>query len=441
MRPDDNSPSPVETLAATGRRAGRSEYTPLALLASLVLAVTLFLLSADRLFVAVGDNKIKYGYFLIAGLWLFDPVRMSKAAAAALARVPKATAAVFLPLAIAVATSADPKGSVWWTLWLAFDLFTVATVYAFLKVWQFPEQRVTDIVVGALALIAGFGMLQFVSIYFFGRIIFAPQMHLDVYRINGMAGWPHFLNIFSFLLLPLVVQREKIGAVARIVVAVLLFVLVQSTAKTGWVLFVALGALLALLNSRAFVRNYILFIVPVAVVALVLPTPSLKPGGEAVRGTEKVTRFAADLDVTDSKTSGTDRMLINEMGIEVWKRHPWFGVGPRAFDTYVWTRFDQELPGANKLDGNRNVNAKNENVWIELLAETGAPFTIGVACILAWALWVRRWAFANRTHLGAWMALVLYYAISAQVSQNGLLTLVYAVFGIYFYARETHDSQ
>lgn len=32
------------------------------------------------------------------------------------------------------------------------------------------------------------------------------------------------------------------------------------------------------------------------------------------------------------------------------------------------------------------------------------------------------------------MALVLYFGISGQVSQNGLLTLAYAVFGIYFYA-------
>jgi len=440
MRPDDNSPSPVATFAVSGQRPGRLEYTAQALFPSFVLAVTLFLLSADLLFVVVGDNKIKYGYFLIAGLWLFAPAAMWKAATAALARVPRVTAAVMVPLAIAVATSADPRGSVWWTLWLAFDLFTVATVYAFLKARRFPEQRITDIVVGTLALIAGFGTLQYISIYFFGRIIFSPQMHLDVYRINGMAGWPHFLNIFSFLLLPLVVQQPKMGVVARIVVAVLLFVLVQSTAKTGWVLFVALGALLLLLNRRAFVRNYILLIVPVAVVALLLPTPSLKPGGEAVRGAEKVTRFATDFDITDTKTSGTDRMLINEMGIEVWKTHPWFGVGPRAYATYVWTRFDQELPGTNKLDGNGNVNAKNENVWIELLAETGAPFTIGVACIVAWALWVRRWAFANRTHLGAWMALVLYFVVSAQVSQNGLLTLVYAVFGIYFYAREMREG-
>ena len=70
-------------------------------------------------------------------------------------------------------------------------------------------------------------------------------------------------------------------------------------------------------------------------------------------------------------------MLINQMGLRVWERHPWFGVGPRAYDEYVFSRFDRELPGVNKLDGNRMVNAKSENIWIEFLAENGLLFTLG----------------------------------------------------------------
>jgi hypothetical protein len=63
-------------------------------------------------------------------------------------------------------------------------------------------------------------------------------------------------------------------------------------------------------------------------------------------------------------------------------------------------------------------------------------FTLAFALVVVRALWVSRWRFANPLQLGAWMALVMYFAISGQVSQNGLLTMVYAVFGIYFYARE-----
>jgi O-antigen ligase len=124
------------------------------------------------------------------------------------------------------------------------------------------------------------------------------------------------------------------------------------------------------------------------------------------------------------------------MGRNVWSKHPWFGVGPRAFDDYVLTRFDRELPAANKLDANRRVNTKNENIWVEFLAENGALFTLAFAFVLVRALWVPRWEFANRLHLGTWIALVLYFAVSGQFSQSGLLTMAYAVFGIYFHARE-----
>ncbi len=124
------------------------------------------------------------------------------------------------------------------------------------------------------------------------------------------------------------------------------------------------------------------------------------------------------------------------MGLKVWTKHPWFGVGPRAYDTYVFSRFDVELPGENKLDIENKVNAKNENIYIEFLAEAGVLFTLGFVLVIVAALWVPGWRFANSLHLGAWIALALYFAISGQVSQTGLLTMVYAVFGIYFYARE-----
>lgn len=128
-------------------------------------------------------------------------------------------------------------------------------------------------------------------------------------------------------------------------------------------------------------------------------------------------------------------MLINEMGLRVWMKHPWFGVGPRAYSTFVFERFDQELPGENKLDANRQINAKNENIWIEFLAESGTLFTLGFVLVLVRALWVGGWAFANPLHLGSWLALVLYFLVSGQFSQSGLLTMTYAVLGIFFYSR------
>lgn len=399
------------------------------------LAVTLFLLSADLLFVSIAGVKIKFGYFAVIGLWLFAPQPMLAAARAALAAVPRWAALVLLPLAVAVATSVSLRDSLLWCAWLAFDLFTIVTVYAFLTARRFPIGVVQASVAGAVALIALFGLVQIIAIYGFGNVIFSPQRHFDTWRINGLAGWPHFLNIFAFLLLPMLLIREKMSWPTRIAVVLLLVVLVHSTAKTGWVLFVALGALIFALRRALFVRHYLWFLIPVTALVLLIPTPSPTPGVAAPSTTEKVARFAADLNLADKSTSGTDRVLINQMGLHVWERHPWFGVGPRAFDEYVFSRFDREMPGVNKFDGNHMVNAKSENIWIEFLVENGALFTLGFLALLLRALWVRRRAFANPLHLGAWMSLVLYFGISGQVSQTGLLTLAYAVFGIYFYAR------
>ncbi len=422
--------------ASTGRANEHAGQASAFLIPSALLAGTLFLLSADLLFLKVAGNKIKFGYFLLLCLWLFSPAQMFETAKIAVLRTPKWMLLPLIPLAISIATSANPRNSIWWSLWLGFDIFAVVTVYSFLKVRQFSIDRIQTCVAGSLGLIALCGMAQYISIYGFHHVLFNPQLHFNIYRITGVSGWPHFLNIFSFLLLPIVLLQERWPWYTRLMLVSLLFVLVQSTAKTGWALLIALGGLLLFLDRRKFVRRYLLFLVPVVVIALQIPTPSLEPDRPAVSGAEKAVRIAADLHVDDKTTSGSDRMLINEMGLRVWMKHPWFGVGPKAYATYVLDRFDQELPGENKLDANHQVNTKNENIWIEFLSECGMLFTLGFAIVLIRALWVRQWAFANSLHLGSWLALVLYFAISGQVSQSGLLTMPYAVLGIFLYARQ-----
>jgi O-antigen ligase len=411
-------------------------WTTGALLPCALLTLMLFLLSADLVYVPITGRKIKFGYFLVLAAWLFAPRAMFDTARAALAKVPGYAWLPLLPLAVSVATSFAVNDSVAWTLWLAFDLFTVATVYAFVKVHAFSGDRIRGCITASLALITLFCIVQFVSIYGFGHVLFEPQSHFDVYRINGLAGWPHFLNIFSFLLLPIVLVQRKPSWATRALLVVLMFMLVQSTAKTGWALFVVLGLLLLMLDRRVFVRSYLSFLLPVTLVLLLIPTPSFTHTAPALSGGQKIGKFSADFDLTDRTTSGTDRVLISTQGLRVWAKYPWFGVGPRAYDEYVYTRFDQDFPGVSKLGADQQIIAKNENIWVELLAENGILFTLAFAFVIVRALAVPRWEFANRLHLGAWIALVLYFAVSGQFSQTGLLTMVYAVFGIYFYARE-----
>ncbi len=415
----------------------RSAMSPAALFSpeAAYLAFVLFLLSADLLFFKFVGVKIKFGYFAVIGLWAFAPRPMLATLQDSAAALPRWSALVLLPLAVSVATSTSVRDSLLWCAWLAFDMFTIATVYAFLVARRFPVGVVQASVAGAVALIAVFGLIQFIALYGFSHVIFSPQRHFDTWRINGLAGWPHFLNIFSFLLLPMLLIRERMSWPVRIAIVLLLIVLVHSTAKTGWVLFVVLGVMIFALRRALFIRHYALFLVPVTALVLLIPMPSSSPGAPVLYTPEKVARFAADLDITDKSTSGTDRVLISQMGLAVWGRHPWFGVGPRAYDEYVFSRFDAEMTGTSKFDAFGSVIAKNENIWVELLAENGLLFTLGFLALLLRALWVPRWAFVNPLHLGAWMALVLYFGISGQVSQNGLLTLAYAVFGIYFYAR------
>ena len=359
------------------------------LIPSAFLAGTLFLLSADLLFLDVGGNKIKVGYLLLLCLWLFKPEQMFDTAKDAVLRLPKWVLLPLIPLAISVVASANLRNSIGWASWFGFDLLVVATVYSFLKVQQFSIDRIQTSIAFSLGLIALCGMVQFIAIYGFHHIIFNPQLHFNIYRINGISGWPHFLNIFSFLLL----------------------------------------------DRKILLHRYLAFLLPITVAALLLPTPSPDSNRQAGSGAEKAVSLAADLNIDDKTTSGADRMLINEMGLRVWMKHPWFGVGPRAYSTYVFERFDQELPGENKLDANRQINAKNENIWIEFLAESGTLFTLGFVLVLVRALWVGGWAFANPLHLGSWLALVLYFLVSGQFSQSGLLTMTYAVLGIFFYSR------
>jgi O-antigen ligase len=407
------------------------------MIVSAYLSLTLFLLSADLLYVDVAGNKIKFGYFLLLGLWCFNPGQMWTTVMDAVRRVPKYVLLPLVPLAIAVATSGNYQKSTWWMLWLAFDLFTIATVYAFLRVHRLSIDQVQEAVAHSLALIALFGVIQFAFIYGFGHLLFDPQVHLDVYRLNGLAKWPHFLNIFSFLLLPMVVTQRALSMSTKVILILLIFVLAQSTAKTGWVLFVALGALLLVFERRFLRGKYLLLLIPAVAIALFVPFHSTEGQRPVLSGAQKIARFGHDFTNT---WSVRDRVLINEMGVKVWLKHPWFGVGPKAYQTYVFDRFDQELAGENKYDIENKLNARNENIWIEFLVECGALFTLAFLAVLIRALWVPGWSFANPLHLGAWIALVLYFAISGQVSQTGLLTMVYAVFGLYFYAREMPES-
>jgi hypothetical protein len=202
----------------------------------------------------------------------------------------------------------------------------------------------------------------------------------------------------------------------------------------------ALGLLLLIFQRRIFIKKYIQHLAPIGLLCVVLPSPGLTP--KPSDGLEKMSHFAGDLNIiANQNSSGRDRLVINLMGLKVFKTHPFFGVGPRGYANYVATSFDRELPGENKWDVNHVINTRNENIWVELLVENGLIFTLLVLALLGFYLWPSPLAHRNPIYWGAWSSLVLYYSLSGQFSQNILLTLVFSIWGIFIYAQELETTR
>ncbi len=335
-----------------------------------------------------------------------------------------------LPLGVSVLLSSSISSSVVWVLWLGFDLFTTMTIFSRLRADHAKINEIREGALIALALIAFFGIVQFIAFSFFDTSIFHPQKNGGIIRINGLSGWPHFLNIYSFLVIPLVLSQAIWSKRERLVLLAILFVLVQSTAKTGWVLFITLGIVLFFLTRDIFQKKFLRFCLPFVVLLILVPAPApLKAKHQTL---ERLSTMAKDLDY-ENYGSGKDRLLINIMGMKVFLKHPWFGVGPRAYRAYVENSFDQEMPGESKLDITGAVNLRNENIWVELLSETGVLFTAFFALLIFFGLRALKNVTGNPLARAACTSLLLYYGVGGQFSQNILLTLPFAVWGIFLY--------
>ena len=396
----------------------------------------LFLLSADRASVHLGGGNLKYAYFLVPFLWTWHPKLMLKLAIDGIKKTPPMLAIGIVPLIFSVAFSFNRFQSLVWCGWLTFNLLTLISVFSFLKVNQFTSSRIRDSALLGLSLIAAAGLLQYICIYFFDFIVFSPQHHREFYRINGLAGWPHFLNIFSFLLLPLVLSFSEWRKWERPILFMVTYVLFQSTSKTGWVLFVALGAALFAFNRRGFFKKFLKFLVPISILFTILPTSPCGPYN--LLGFKKLALFAQDANIEEN-SSGNERLLICLMGLKVFRKYPLVGVGPRAYSEYTASRFKSDFPG----DYNWGLvgNTRNENIWVELLAENGLIFAALLWIALAFYLRPKILTPNNAILSGAWTSLILYYGMSGQFSQNILLTLVFAVWGIFFYALELETTR
>jgi O-antigen ligase len=328
-----------------------------AVIPSLFFGLTLFLLSADHLSLKLGGSNVKLGYFLILAFSVFQFGAVLQSIKILWKALPKWLCITVPFLVASIALSNSPSQSFLWVAWLGLGMLTLVTTHAYLKFFAFDREQIRNSAFIALGLIAFFGLVQFVSIYFFQTIIFEPQFHAYFYRINGLAGWPHFLNIFSFLIFPFVFTDKKFSWPERITLVLILFVLIESASKTGWVLFFGLVLSAFLFRRKVFVSHFLKFLIPVTILLTFVPTPHLSSMPNTTSGADRMSLMAEDLKA-GAHSSGEDRILINKMGLQVWKRHPFFGVGPRAYPAYVQKKFDEELPGVNKMDVLHEVNTR-----------------------------------------------------------------------------------
>ncbi len=396
----------------------------------------LFLLSSDRASVHLGAGNLKYAYFFLPLLWTWHPKAMLQIAISVTKKTPPILLIGIVPLILSVAFSFNRFQSLVWCGWLIFNLFTLISVFSFLKVNQFTSSRIRDSALIGLFLIAAVGLFQYVCIYFFDFLILSPQHHRGFYRINGLAWEPSFFNIFSFLLLPLVLAFSEWRKWERSILFGLTYALFNSTSKAGWLLFIALGAILFIYRRDIFLKKFLKFLVPISLMFAILPTPP--SGSSNLPGFKKLALFAKDAELTGNspsseRLSGKERLDNVLTGIKVFKKYPLLGVGPRGYGKYTAVQFGADFPG--------NSTPVNMNIWVELLNENGLIFVTFLCILLVFYLRSTVLISKNAILSGAWVSLILYYGISGQFSQNILLTLVFAVWGIYLYAQELETTR
>lgn len=183
--------------------------------------------------------------------------------------------------------------------------------------------------------------------------------------LGGKNGSAQFLVMVLLLLLS-VLAVVRVEARERWTLAgtalVLLLVLGVSEARTMWLAFIFLGVGLAVWLRRWFIAAVVAGLVfIVAVVAI---------QNEAVR--ERL----AYLSTPRGFLQLSGRIPLWQNSLRIWRDHPWFGVGPRAFKT-------EEDPTKDPVRSRYGIGPDGQahNLWVHTAAEMG---TVGLLGLLGW---------------------------------------------------------
>lgn len=215
--------------------------------------------------------------------------------------------------------------------------------------------------VAAIALGTGTAAVIFLYQYF---VVGMPLFRF--LSLGGKNGTAQFLVMVLLLLLS-VLAVGRVGARTRWALAstglMLLLVLGVSDAHTNWLAFIFLGLCLAIWMRR--------WVIAAAVVGLIFVVAVVASQNEAVRARlGRLSTVRAYLELTG-------RPPLWQKSLRIWRDHPWFGVGPRAFMTDP----DVTRDPVRSRYGIEASDTQAHNVWVHTAAEMGA---VGLLALLGW---------------------------------------------------------
>lgn len=215
--------------------------------------------------------------------------------------------------------------------------------------------------VAAIAVGTGAAALVFFYQYF---LVGMPLFRF--LSIGGKNASAQFLVMVLLLLLSVLavvrVEARERWALAAAVIALLL-VLGISEARTMWIAFIVLGFGLTIWLRRWWVA--------VAVVVLVGVVTVVAIQDQAVR--ERL----AYLSKARNFLRFSERPVVWQQSLRIWRDHPWFGVGPRAF------KIDEDVsrdPVRSRY-GIEGTQGQAHNLWVHTAAEMGA---VGLLALFGW---------------------------------------------------------
>lgn len=266
------------------------------------------------------------------------------------------------------------------------------------------------------------------SVYIFSNV---PIGNLDtswrygIYRTTSLTYHAYILGLFNLLILTIYLYTEK---KVKIIKVIPLFTgIIASVSKMAY------GGLIFVMLTQIFRQRK--WLIPVLLVITISLSAYVY-----FNGNQDISSLSDVLVKVDLDTKNIRFYSLNK-SVEIWKDHPFWGVGPGMFGGMVAFKYDSyinELYNVVKLSYLRSVGGI-ELFWFQLLSETGIIGTllfINFIIILFVALWrAREQAMTQEMRnlfsaLMAFLGCILIYSMGSGINIAPVLFTYCAFVGI-----------